>query len=76
MNFSCFFPKACAAIKSLRTAFAVSHRSGKVVFIVFCLEVFSDFLFDFIVDPLIFSSILFSLYVIIFFPVYLSVVYF
>ena len=39
----------------LRTAFAESHRFCKVVFslsFVVCLEVFSDFLFDFIIDPL------------------------
>ena len=37
------------------------------VFIVICLKVFLNFLFDFLVDPLVCSSTLFSLHVIIFF---------
>ena len=39
------------------------------VFIFVCLKVFSDFLFDFFINPLVlFGSMLFSLRVFVFFP--------
>ena len=55
LDFSSFLRKACIAMNfSLSTAFAASHRFWVVVFIIICLEVFFNFLLDFLIDPLVF----------------------
>ena len=63
-DFSCFLRQAYITVKSfLKTAFALSHRFWKVVFLFFFrLKVFFDIFSDFF-DSLVFSSILFSLHV-------------
>ena len=53
--FVCFLKKAHIGINfSVRTAFAASHRFCVVVFfIVICLKIFLNLLFDFIIDSVV-----------------------
>ena len=75
-DFSCFLRQDCIAINiPLRTAFAVSHRFGVVVFSLSFVSRY--FLISSLISSMIswlFSSVLCSLHVFVFFKVFFSVI--
>lgn len=68
MQFFLFLESRLVSLFSLRTAFAVYHRLWKFcVYFLFFLKIFFYISIDFFVDPLIVSSLMFSLHVFVLF---------